>query len=227
MKGGAWGVPSRATADLVVEGSDSELASWVAQRPGALIRFSATRGSDLGAAVGLTSPNTSTIHDSGYVDTGGAGIEAPLDAIRLADGTVAVNMVVLGAAPDHLGRLTRRRQVEVLVDGERMFSGRASTVVIATGQYLRGRDVVPRGHPGDGHLEVQVYRLRPQERRAMRSRLRAGEHLPHPRISQRRGREVSVHWGGGAWRLEIDGVKRPPATRTEAAIVPGAYRLLL
>ena len=39
------------------------------------------------------------------------------------------------------------------------FSERATTVVVLVGQYLRGADVSPRGHPGDGAAEVQVYAM--------------------------------------------------------------------
>ena len=36
----------------------------------------------------------------------------------------------------------------MLLDGRPWFAGPATTVVIAIGQFLRGLDVVPRGHPG-------------------------------------------------------------------------------
>ena len=64
--------------------------------------------------------------------------------------------------------------------------------MVASGQYLRGADLVPRGHPGDGRVEVQVYAVRRGERAAMRSRLPQGVHLPHPDITQTSGRQVEI-----------------------------------
>jgi diacylglycerol kinase family enzyme len=99
-------------------------------------------------------------------------------------------------------------------------------VVVANGQYLDGSDVVPRGHPGDGRLEVQVYALAPGERRAMRRRLASGTHLPHPRIATGSGRriDVVVEPPTGA---EVDGVPVPPRSRWGVEVVPEALRLLV
>lgn len=229
MRGEPWGTPASGPADLVVEGTDADLASWVSGAPGALVRFTPEPGSDVAAALGLASGGRTRGAEQGRGrDPGeGTGIEVPLDALRLADGTLAVNMAILGTAPDRLGRFSRRRDVEVLVDGVAALRGRATTVVVATGQYLRGRDVVPRGHPGDGRIEVQVYRLRPPERRAMRLRLTGGAHVPHPRIDQRSAREVEVRFEGPPWPLEVDGVVRPPVTGMAVSVSPGAYRLLV
>lgn len=220
-----WGVAHDGPPDLTVEGSDAELATWVRDHPAALLRFSPSpgAGSDVAGLLGLRERLRGPASGAAAVAT----TAVPLDAVRLGDGNLAVNMIVLGTAPDRLGRSSRRREVDVIVDGERLFRGRATTVVVATGQYLRGLDVVPRGHPGDGIVEVQVYNLRGGERRAMRSRLGAGAHVPHPRISQRSAREVEVRVWGAAWDLEIDGATRPAVTRLDAAVVPAAYRLLI
>lgn len=216
MRGGGWERPAAGPPDLDVHGGDAELAGWVSGAPGALVRFHPDERSDLARAVGLSGGRS-----------GGRSAELPLDALRLPDATLAVNMVVLGTAPDRLGRFARRHPLTLVVDGETAFAGRATTVVVATGQFLRGADVVPRGHPGDGRLEVQVYRLRPDERRPMRGRLAGGEHVPHPRILQRSGREVEVTVGGGAVAVEVDGVPRPPVPALTVRVVPGAYRLLV
>ena len=77
-------------------------------------------------------------------------------------------------------------------------------MVVATGQWLRGLDLVPRGHPGDGKAEVQVYRLRRPERRAMRRRLATGTHVPHPRIVTRTAVEIEIR-AHRALPVEIDG----------------------
>jgi hypothetical protein len=201
--------------DFRVQGDDTALAEWVANHPGSLLSFRPTAESDLARAVG--------INDS----AGAAGeTEMQLDALRLGTGAVAVNMVVLGTSPDRLGRFTRRISARLSVDGAAIATERTTTIVIATGQFLRGLDVVPRGHPGDGRLEVQVYRLRPPERRTMRQRLVSGTHIPHPRIAQRPARHVEIV-ATKPLALEIDGKPRPPVRALTVDIVSGAYRLLV
>jgi hypothetical protein len=202
--------------DFRVSGDDGALAEWVADHPGALLAFEPAASSDLARAVGIaTTPGDA-----------GTGTEVALDALRLGTGGVAVNMIVLGTPPDRLGRFTRPIAARLSVDGAAIATTRTTTIVIATGQFLRGLDVVPRGHPGDGRLEVQVYRLRPPERRAMRARLPSGTHLPHPRIAQRPGRHVEVV-ATQPLALEIDGRTRPPVRALAVDVVAGAYRLLV
>lgn len=135
--------------------------------------------------------------------------------------------VVFGTPPDRLRWGSRSSTVRVAVDGRQFFAGRATTVVVASGEFLRGVDVVPRGHPGDGRLEVQVYDLPRGQRRAMRERLATAEHVPHPRIRQGTGRRVEITLASGIWPFEADGVPRAPASALEVVVLPGALRLLL
>ena len=75
----------------------------------------------------------------------------------------------------------RRSSSRCALDGRPWFSGPATTVVVATGQFLRGLDLVPRGHPGDGKAEVQVYALRRAGAAARcAARLATGAHVPAP-----------------------------------------------
>jgi diacylglycerol kinase family enzyme len=155
----------------------------------------------------------------------------PVDAVRLAgDGLacngMACNAVVLGVPPDRLRWASPARSVEIEVDGQPWFAGSATTVVIANGQFLRGADIVPRGHPGDGRLEVQVYELRPRERRAMRRRLTTGAHVPHPRIRSRTARVVELR-AARPVAFEADGVSGAAVATVRAEVVPAAFRLLL
>jgi diacylglycerol kinase family enzyme len=106
------------------------------------------------------------------------------------------------------------------------FADRATTIVVANGQFLRGRDLVPSGHPGDGRLEVQVYALAPAGRRPMRRRLAVGTHLPHPGIVVTHGRVVELALGRPA-AVEADGIRLFSAADVVVEAVPGAYRLLL
>jgi hypothetical protein len=88
-------------------------------------------------------------------------------------------------------------------------------------------DLVPRGHPGDDRLEVQIYALRPQERRAMRRRLPPGDHLPHPRIHQLSGRRVEVRIGGRPAPVEADGIARGAVEGLTAEVTSAALWILV
>jgi hypothetical protein len=199
-----------------VDGDDAALATAVAAAPGALVAFRPAPTSDLAHAVGLRPGDGS----------GAPTADVPVDAVRLGNGGVVCNAVVLGPSPDRLRWTDSAHEIEVEVDGAAWFTGRATTVVIANGQFLRGADLVPRGHPGDGRLEVQVYALGRAERRAMRRRLATGAHVPHPRIHTRPARVVDVR-AGRAVAVEADGVSGAAVTTLHAEVVPAAFRLLL
>ena len=213
--GEPWGSPVSGPPDLDLSGSDRTLSSAVADRPGVLVRFRPDAASDLALAVGLR-PGS---------DPGPPTTEVPVDGIR-TDFGLACNAVVVGVAPDRLRWTNPARDLEVTVDGESWFTGHATTLVVANGQFLRGADLVPRGHPGDGRLEIQVYALRRGERRAMRRRLVTGAHVPHPRIRTRAARTVMVRTPSPV-ALEADGETGPDVRELRAEVVPGAFRLLL
>jgi hypothetical protein len=217
-KGVPWGRPAAGPADVVVEGDDADLAAVVGEHPGLRVSYRAAPGSDFARAVGLTDTSISTT-------------ELPCDALSVeADTAVhtAVNMVVFGTAPDRQRWWTRARRVLVRVDGRVVHDGDALGVVVANGQHLRGCDVVPRGHPGDGRAEVQVYALARGERRTMRTRLRDGTHVPHPRIvAFSSSRQIDVWAAEGIRRLEIDGHPHSPVTGLTVSVRPGAFLLLV
>lgn len=220
--GDEWGTPTTAAADLHVNGDDSTLAAAVGHSLSPpLVRFH-PRGSELGRAVGLSDR-------SGRESDGAAGIELPIDVIESSAG-LAVNAIVIGVPPARLRFRHRRSPVTVAVDGRVLFDGAATTIVIANGQFINGLDVVPRGHPGDGRLEIQVYALNPSERLPMRRRLRSGTHLPHPRIVCTTGRTVEVvapQRGGRGWSLTVDGRPADAISTLNAAVRPKAFRLLV
>ena len=119
----------------------------------------------------------------------------PVDVVAVTVGIgteaiVAVNSVVVGVAPDRLRAWHRPVGLSVEIDGKPVDAAAATTLVVMNGQYLRGLDLSPRGHPGDGVAEAQLYALPPGARRAMRSRLAVGAHLPHPAITIRRAHRV-------------------------------------
>jgi YegS C-terminal NAD kinase beta sandwich-like domain len=223
--GEPWGSPTSSPPDLEVTGGDTDLAAAVTAAEGALVRFHPDSTSDLARAVGLapaTTPETAT----GAGDPDRAATALPLDRLGLGTGVSAVNMCIFGVPPDRVRWSSRTFDVEIHLDGRPWFSGRATTVVVATGQFLRGLDVVPRGHPGDGKAEVQVYELRRRERRLMRARLATGSHVPHPGIRQRSARSVELRFRSGT-PCEVDGTGRVAGPSASIQVVPSAYRLLV
>ncbi len=212
-RGEPWGGPVSGPVSASGAGGDADLAGLVAANPGARIAFDPDASCDLALAVGLAAGSAGTV-------------ELPLDAVDLDDGTLAVNVVVSGVPPHRLRWWHRRRPVTVQVDERVVFDGPATTVVVANGQFLDGADLVPRGHPGDGRLEVQVYALGPGERRALRARLATGGHVPHPAIATGSGRRVGCRWARAA-PLAVDGRPRGRRDRLEAAVLPAVFSLVV
>jgi diacylglycerol kinase family enzyme len=218
--GQPWGTESPGPADLAVTGSDGMLAAVVARGlADPLVRFVPATGSDLARAVGLV-PGAPA-----------AGMALPLDVLSVATGDgaeplLAVNSVVVGVPPDRLRLWHRPAGLSVEIDGKPVDAASATTLVVMNGQYLRGFDVSPRGHPGDGVAEAQLYALPPAARRAMRARLATGAHLPHPVITIRRAHTVAVT-ARGVVNLEIDGSAAGRVRSVEVRLRPGAYRLFV
>jgi len=216
-KGTPWERPGSGAPDWEVAGDDAALAAAVRDRRGARVAFRPSPTSDLGRALGV------------HV-TGAGALDLPLDALTVvadARDLFAVNMVVVGTAPDRASWWTRAHDLRVEVDGRVVHDAPATGVVVASGQHLRGQDLVPRGHPGDGRAEVQVYAVARGERRAVRSRLPQGVHLPHPDITQSSGRRIQVGSHGGALALELDGVAAPAAVRVTVEVVPEAFVIVV
>jgi YegS C-terminal NAD kinase beta sandwich-like domain len=212
--GDPWGHAASGPPDLDVAGDDADLAAVAMSNRGALVRFRPSPRSDIARALGL-----------GPASSGAT--EVAIDALAIEPDDCALNAVVLGSPPDRLRWSARAPNITVRVDGRPWFRGRAPTVVVASGQFLRGADVVPRGHPGDGWAEVQVYALARRARRPMRRRLPTGTHVPHPAIRGGRARRVEVEVAGRGLPVEVDGRPRGRTTRLGVTLVPGAIRLLV
>jgi hypothetical protein len=240
--GEEWGRPTTAAADVEICGGDHDLAAAAQAHPGALIRFRPDASSDFAGAVGLgVDRAVDTAIDRG-IDR---GIEVTLDLLHVegspaavdlpaldipAVNMPAVNMVVIGAPPNALARASvrfaRRFAATVRVDDRPVFHGPCTTVVIASGQFRAGLDIVPRGHPGDGRAEIQVYAVSRREARALQARLRTGTHVPHPAITQRSGAQVTVDIDRRV-AVEVDGKPIERTDRVGVRVVPNAFRLLL
>lgn len=218
--GQPWGTEASGPPDFEVSGRDRSLASLLEREVSdPLVRFVAAPESDLARAVGLVAGASSM------------GLALPLDVLAVLAGdppaeTVAVNSVVVGVPPDRLRAWHRPAGLSVEIDGRELDAIPATSLVVMNGQYLRGLDMSPRGHPGDGVAEAQLYALPPGSRRAMRTRLVTGAHLPHPAIAIRRARRVTVRASRPA-ALEIDGAPMGQVTALEITLRPSAYRLLV
>lgn len=216
QKGEPWERPS--DADIpppLVLGSDHDLAAAVAAG-GRELRFEPTAASDLGRALGLAPRRAG----------GGAASVVDVDLIRVGEGEVAVSSIVLGTPPHRLRWWHRSWPVRIAVDGRDLEVERTTTVVVVNGGWLAGHDVVPRAHPGDGWLDVQVYSVARGQRREMHRRLRTGSHLPHPGIVTRRARAVTVELGR-ARPCTIDGANAGERDRVDVDVRAGALRLHL
>ena len=149
--------------------------------------------------------------------------------MQIGDGSslrVAVNCVVVGVAPDRLRSWHRPAGLTVHIDDALVEATQATSLTVMNGQYLRGHDLSPRGHPGDGVAEAQLYALPAGARRAMRTRLPTGAHLPHPAITARRAHRVVVR-AARPVSLEVDGAPAGQITNLEIILRAAAYRLLV
>jgi hypothetical protein len=216
-KGVPWEQPAAGPAEWHVEGDDATLAAAVRDQPGARLEFRPGPSSDLARALGVHEP-------------GGGAWELGMDGLRVtADGRelFGVNMLVVGIAPDRANWLTRAPALRVRLGDRVVHDGPATSVVVASGQYLRGADLVPRGHPGDGRAEIQVYAVPRGQRAGVRSRLPQGVHLPHPAITQTSGPRVEIRADRGPIPMELDGVATPPARFVTVEVVPRAFVLVV
>ena len=218
--GSPWGRAPAGPPDAALVGTDTDVARWVATHGGGRLAFTpeSAAASDLARAVGLSVSGPSE-----------SPVELVLDGLGVrADGLdeLAVNAVVLGVPPDRLRARDRRVPLSLQVDERTIGELPATSVCILNGQFLRGRDVAPRGHPGDGYVEVQVYALAPRSRGPMRSRLASGTHLPHPEILTFRGRSVKVR-AARALPVELDGRVAGPVRTLTATVLPGQFSLLV
>ncbi len=218
--GDPWGTDASGPADLEVRGDDAALAAATAVSPGARIRFLPAPNSDLARALGLAT-------NGGLAN--GEDRLLPVDALRIVSDDregLAVNAVVLGTPPGRLRRWTRRHAVEVVVDARPWRTSAVTTVLIANGEFLDGLDAVPRGHPGDGRAEVQLYTLAPSQRAGMRRRIVTGTHVPHPGIDARTARRVEVR-AGRPLAVTVDGHAWAPSRNLTVEVLPGAVQLVV
>lgn len=208
-----------------VVGHDATLAQAAQQSPGAVIEFIPGIDSDLalGLGISLSSATSTELIEPAHQLVPLVSMDA-LEVSRGEKHTIAVNMVISGVLPDRGRWWHRRRRLSVFVDGKIIFAGRATTVIAANGQFFHGLDLIPRGHPGDSCIEVQILALPVGQRRAFRRRLATGTHVPHPGVIEGRGRRVEISWRGRR-SLNIDGRDQDLEDSIVVGVRPNAYRL--
>jgi len=87
----------------------------------------------------------------------------------------------------------RARDVQIDVDGETAYEGRVVNVVAANCRYFGGgMQISPQSDPADGVLDLLVFHGRKTDSFTMLPKIYRGAHLPHPRVTELRGRRVTV-----------------------------------
>lgn len=216
-RGAPWegpATPADTAAAVLVAGDDAALAAAASTWPGRPVRFEPSPGSDLARSIGSVGPLDGGEH------------LLPLDLVAVAGHGLAVNAVVLGPRPDRVRPWQRRVGFRLSIDGGEDQVVAGTSVVVANGQFLAGCDAVPRAHPGDGWLDVQVYDVPRPQRAPLRRRLASGAHLPHPGIRQCRARRVEIVVSLPVG-LEIDGRRRGRIETAAVVVQPAALRLIV
>ncbi len=161
------------------------------------------------------------VNDEAFVVMAGTGVDAAM--IRDADPAVKRwlgKLAYVRSALVHLRDAQFPATVEV--DGEEVFSGRVSTVLVANmGKVLAGIDLFPDGSPDDGRLDVAVVRSEGWWHwvlLAVRVLLRRGP--DNRRLHVFSGREVVVRLARPR-PYQVDGEERPAAGELRCRIEPG------
>lgn len=143
--------------------------------------------------------------------------------VRARVGTTAwvtpIDLAIVTIDGDDVGLMA----AHVLAHG-RWWLGEAAAVMNT--QWWGDRDMAPRGHPGDGRLDTMVGTLPPRQLLQARTRVRSGQHIPHPAITTGRPKRFE-HTFAGPRRIRVDGVSRGTGRSLAVEIVPGAVSVLV
>lgn len=117
--------------------------------------------------------------------------------------------------------------VEVWLDGELLYGGRACLVAVMNGtRYGGGFLISPASDLFDGHLNVVIGReLGKKDLLELLFKVLRGTHLPDPRVVHSVGQQVEVKWQKPT-EAHLDGDLIGPVTSLSAEIVPAALNLL-
>ncbi len=103
---------------------------------------------------------------------------------------------------------------------------RGRVVVAMNAQFLGSWNVVPRGHPNDGRLDLFDADPSWRERLQARSRLPLGTHVPHPRIEERHVTAVQLDLDRPV-PIRLDGEQLGPARTLSIRTEPDALRCVV
>jgi diacylglycerol kinase family enzyme len=198
-KGKPWGEPGRLPVDGVIARSDAE-ARAVVER--------ARRAGEPAPTIGLLGGDLCRT-------LGGLGNEQRLRS----DEAVSYPIDVGSALID--GRL--HWFVAHLVARDRTWR---RWFVAMNASWLRTWNLGPRAHPGDGLLDTFDARLPLTQLPEVARRARAGAHLPHPAIHERRAGAVQVGFEPPV-RVWLDGVLVSTARNLSVRIEPDAVTVVI
>lgn len=122
------------------------------------------------------------------------------------------------------GRITEYRALSHCIIRRRWTGGgyfRGGITAVCNAQFVKGRNLAPKGHPNDGRFEVVEVSARTsvRQRFLILSRLSTGTHVPHPDIRIRQMSAYSDAESSGA--VLIDGVSIPGVIDT-IRVIPDA-----
>jgi YegS/Rv2252/BmrU family lipid kinase len=121
--------------------------------------------------------------------------------------------------------LPRYKPGPIRVQADRKsYQGRGVTVVVANCQFFGGgMKISPRSYPGDGLLDVLVFKGPKSDSFTTLPKVYRGEHLPHKNIVEMKGSTVRVE-GERPMPLEADG-EALGSTPAAFEVIPQAIRL--
>lgn len=205
-KGEPWGAPGPLEPSAPVVADDRALSL--------LLESTLHEGREL-PEVGLTGGDLHRTlgaprHDESVLRAGG-GRRLPIDVgrVRLGDGSVHLFVAHL-LAHDRPHR--------------RWWTGR--TVVVMNADLAGPLRLGPRAHPNDGRLDVTDGRLPFGQRRAGRRRSESGQHVPHPDLSVRRVRQLTVEHDRDLF-LWVDGARVGASASLEIDCLPDAVTVVV
>lgn len=87
-------------------------------------------------------------------------------------------------------------------------------------------DVAPRGHPGDGKVDIFDVTMSPRDRVSARRRLPLGTHVPHPDIVVSRRKEFDLSFDR-TLAIRIDGAVEGRSQRVSGWVCPDAFEVVV
>jgi diacylglycerol kinase family enzyme len=102
---------------------------------------------------------------------------------------------------------------------------RATNVVVGNCQFQRDVKLSPRSWPGDGVLDVLIFKGPRSDAFTLLPKMFYGEHVPHPNIAEYRAKTVSVE-SDRRVRVQVDGIPLGFAP-VRFEVLPKAIRIKL